>query len=357
MELNASYFSRDLVRHFLTCRDDEESLLFEKSAAVRQLAIGNKVYMRGLIEISNKCRKDCLYCGIRRSNRHVMRYSLTDDEILEAARFADHHHYGSIVLQGGEQCDPAFVLRISRLIEEIKKASDNRLGITLSLGEQSQDTYRRWFDSGAHRYLLRIETSNPELYRRIHPEGQLHSHHTRLECLRRLQKCGYQTGTGVMIGLPFQTIDDLVDDLFFIRSLDIDMVGMGPYLEHAETPLWQHRHLLMPLSGRLQLSLHLIATLRLMMPDLNIAATTALQAIAPEGRETALRIGANVIMPNITPAINRSNYKLYENKPSLNERSEDFLPTLAAAIRASGCELTVGQWGDSHHFTNRTKNE
>ena len=206
----------DLVA-LLDCRDTTEAELFRHSRQLRDATIGNGVHMRGLIEISNVCIKDCLYCGIRKSNSQAQRYELNDEEIVEAAIFAYRNHYGSVVLQGGERHDPAFILRIERLVREIKHLSNQRLGITLSLGEQTEDTYRRWFDAGAHRYLLRIETSNESLYRKIHPAGQLHDFHTRLECIRSLQRCGYQTGTGVMIGLPFQTTGDLADDKYSPR--------------------------------------------------------------------------------------------------------------------------------------------
>ncbi|MDE6452491.1 MAG: [FeFe] hydrogenase H-cluster radical SAM maturase HydE, partial [Odoribacter sp.] len=299
------------------------------------------------------CIKDCFYCGIRKSNPFPHRYSLNDQEILQAARYAWQNHYGSIVLQGGERNDPAFVLRIEKLLKDIKKLSRHELGITLSLGEQTEETYKKWFHAGAHRYLLRIETSNSRLYRQIHPQNKLHDYHTRLQCLRILQKCGYQTGTGVMIGLPFQSIEDLADDLLFLKTLDVDMVGMGPYLEHQETPLWAHREQLFPPLERFRLGLHMIICLRLLMPDINIAATTALQAIIPEGREKALEIGANVIMPNITPAANRSDYQLYENKPELNERCEEYFSQLSKSIRKSGCEIKPDTWGDSPHWKNR----
>lgn len=348
-------FTREEIRSLLTCKGQEEADLFAASQALRNQTLGNKVYLRGLIEISNICIKDCLYCGIRKSNTKAQRYTLGDEEILRSALFASEHNYGSIVLQGGERNDKEFILRIARLLEEIKKISNNRLGITLSLGEQERDTYKRWFDSGAHRYLLRIETSNEELYKKIHPDNPLHSHRTRLACIGRLQECGYQTGTGIMIGLPFQTIDDLADDLFFLRSLDIDMVGMGPYLEHSDTPLYQYHKQLLPQQERLALGLHMVACLRLMMPDINIAATTALQAIDPAGREKALAIGANVIMPNITPTLNRTHYKLYQNKPSTDESAEDSTRQLIASVKASGCEISLGEWGDSRHFTSRTE--
>ncbi len=241
-------------------------------------------------------------------------------------------------------------------MQEIKKNSNNELGVTLSLGEQTEDSYKRWKDAGAHRYLLRIETSNPELYAKIHPNNPLHSHTTRLRCLESLQRCGYQTGTGVMIGLPFQTITDLANDLLFLQSMDIDMVGMGPYLEHHATPLYEYRHLLLSLQERLRLSIHMVAALRILMPDINIAATTALQAIEPAGREKALEIGANVVMPNITPTTNRTLYKLYENKPGTHEGAAESMRKLEESILKSGCKVAYGVWGDSRHFQSRTEN-
>lgn len=347
--------NREYVRYLLLCRGAEEEELFRASAEARDLAVGNGVALRGLIEVSNVCIKDCLYCGIRKSNRSCTRYELSEEEILGAADFAYRSGYGSVVLQGGERCDPLFVERVEEVVRTIKRECDNRLGITLSLGEQSEDTYRRWFEAGAHRYLLRIESSSDCLYKRIHPTDGFHSHARRVECIRQLQRCGYQTGTGVMIGFPFQCVDDLVDDLFFMKELDVDMVGMGPYLEHEDTPLYAFRDELMPQEERLRLSLHMVSCLRLMMPDVNIAATTALQAIEPNGRERALSVGANVVMPNVTPLTNRANYQLYENKPGMDEGAEESTRRLTESIKNCGCHVVFDEWGDSRHFFNRQK--
>lgn len=352
--LRQQIFSNNELVSLLTCSGHAEEKLFAYSKNVRDTTIGNAVHMRGLIEISNVCIKDCFYCGIRRSNKHAQRYDLTDEEILSAASFAHKYQYGSIVLQGGERKDKAFIERIEQLLLKIKKLSNNTLGITLSLGEQNKETLQRWKEAGAHRYLLRIETSNENLYRKIHPHDSLHDFHTRLECIYLLQECGYQTGTGVMIGLPEQTIEDLAEDLLFLKNMDIDMVGMGPYLEHHETPLWEKRNLLLPQTQRLQLGLHMISCLRILMPDINIAATTALQAIEPNGRERALEIGANVIMPNITPLTNRANYQLYENKPGMDEGAEESTRRLVESVRKSGCQIQFSTWGDSQHFYKRT---
>ena len=278
---------------------------------------------------------------------------LTLDDIDTAEGCANQNGYGSVVMQAGERSDKPFIDFIDSAIHAIKEVSNGELGITLSLGEQTPETYARWFESGAHRYLLRIESSNRELYNKIHPNDALHDFDTRLNAIRLLKETGYQTGTGVMIGLPWQTADDLANDLLFFNQIDIDLVGMGPYLEHQSTPLYQYRNLLRTQEERLELALKMIAILRIMMPTINIAATTALQTINPNGRETALAIGANIIMPNITPQAARGNYKLYENKPKLNELSPEFLPALSHRIADYGCQLQLNSWGDSLHFKKR----
>jgi biotin synthase len=339
----------------LQAKDHDRKLLFEKSRNVKETVLGKKVYFRGLVEFSNICSKDCLYCGIRKGNSKVLRYNATDEEILEACRFAWVNRFGSVVLQSGEVSSKAFVKRVDHLLKKIGKLSNHELGITLSCGEQSRDTYQRWFDSGAHRYLLRIEASNRELYYKIHPNTAHHSFEKRAEALQLLRETGYQIGTGVMIGLPFQTLEDLADDLQFFRDTDIDMCGMGPYIEHEHTPLYEYRHLIQPKQDRFNLSLNMIAVLRLLMPDINIAAATALQAIDPAGREKALTIGANVIMPNLTPCEYRKEYLLYEDKPCLDEDAELCRNCLEARIELSGSEIGYGEWGDSKHFFNRKK--
>ena len=272
-------FSKEILEkediiELLSANEEETKKLFAKSAEVKEKYVGNKVYFRGLIEFSNICGKNCYYCGIRAGNKNVERYNLTDEEILDAASFAYENHYASIVLQSGEVVTEAFAQRIELLLDKIKKLSDNQLGITLSLGEQTNEIYQRWFDAGAHRYLLRIETTNKQLFKNIHPDNELHSFETRLSCLFNLRKIGYQVGSGVMIGLPFQTIENLADDLLFIREFDIDMAGMGPYIEHPDTPMYQYSNQLLPKSERLQLALKMIAVLRIMMKDINIAAAS-----------------------------------------------------------------------------------
>lgn len=343
-------FSRDELVRLISSKADERSLLFKRAQEVKLQTVGNKVYFRGLIEFSNYCSKDCLYCGIRKSNEKVVRYEANDKEVLEACIFAHENRFGSVVLQSGEISSPAFVRRIDNLLRKIKEISNNELGITLSCGEQSVETYQQWKESGAHRYLLRIESSNPELYRKIHPDNEFHRWERRIEALNDLKKCGYQVGTGVMIGFPFQTIEDLADDLLFFKKMDIDMVGMGPFIEHEDTPLHKYKDTLSTKNERFDLALKMVASLRLLMPDINIAAATALQAIDPAGREKALTIGANIIMPNLTPCDYRKEYQLYEDKPCIDEDAALCKNCMEARIEIAGCEIGYGEWGDSKHF-------
>ena len=353
--LNQESFSRDDIITLLSCQGEDRILLFKKSTEIKEKYIGKKVWFRGLIEFSNICSKDCLYCGIRKGNKNLKRYSLTDGEILAAAKFAYDSKYGSIALQSGELESHPVTDRIENLLHRIKELSDGELGITLSVGEQDREVYQKWFDAGAHRYLLRIEATNEALYRKIHPENKKHNFKRRLGCLKSLQDIGYQTGTGVMIGLPFQTLDDLAGDLIFMKDFNIDMCGMGPYIEHADTPLIEYAADLISLAERFDLTLKMIAILRIMMKDINIVAATALQAIDPIGREKAVKIGANIIMPNITPGRYRSSYKLYDNKPCTDDSAEDCQSCLEARVSLADTEIVYGEWGDSRHYDKRRK--
>lgn len=326
--------------------------LRESAYAVKRDEVGPVVHFRGLIEFSNVCTKNCNYCGIRRDNR-IERYTMTREEVLDCARFAFENRYGSVVLQSGERDDPAFVDFVDDLICSIKELSAGKLGITLSVGEQTPKTYGRWFDSGAHRYLLRIETSSGELYRRLHPSD--HEFERRVDCLKSLREIGYQVGTGVMIGLPFQTAEDLARDVLFFRDMDIDMIGMGPYVLHEHTPLAGE----VDNSGnakakRFMRSLNMVAVTRLVMRDVNIAAATALQVLDPAGREKAVKAGANVIMPNLTPTKYRDDYRLYEDKPCAAEDSDICLGCLQRRIDSIGETIGWDEWGDSRHFFRRT---
>lgn len=351
--LTENDFTFEHLVELLKLKGEGRNALLQAAAGKKLETVGKKVYFRGLVEFSNICSKDCLYCGIRKSNPNVLRYRATDEEILDACRFAWENQFGSVVLQSGEVSTPAFVNRVDGLLKKIKQLSNNELGITLSCGEQTRDTYLRWRESGAHRYLLRIESSNRDLYYKIHPKTKNHSFDYRLEALGFLKDTGYQVGTGVMVGLPFQTFEDLANDLLFFKKSDIDMCGMGPYIEHEDTPLFEHRNLLMSKQERFDLTLSMIALLRLLMPDINIAAATALQAIDPAGRERALNIGANIIMPNLTPCNYRKDYLLYKDKPCLDEDAELCRNCLEARVTLAGSEVGYGEWGDSLHFRNR----
>ena len=354
--LQKTFLDRDDILQLLSSGKSESEKLFTKSHEVKTLHIGHKVYFRGLIEYSNICSKDCFYCGIRKDNGRYQRYTLSDEEVVEAAKYAFENKFASIVIQSGEQTSRAFTLTIEKLLKKIHQATGNELHITLSLGEQEKDTYKRWFDAGAQRYLLRIEVSNPVLYAKLHPNDERHSYKARLESLGLLKTLGFQVGTGVMIGLPFQTTADLADDLCFFRDFDIDMVGMGPYVEHEDTPLYTLRHLIPSAEERVDLSIKMVAVLRLIMPDINIAATTAMQTLDPRGREKAIFAGSNVLMPNLTPVKYRDNYLLYENKPNVKDQPEETRIALEKHIKAAGDEIGYGEWGDSRHFGKRSTN-
>lgn len=353
--INNNTLTKEALVAFLSATGEEERRLFEHAAALKQKQVGNKVYLRGLLELSNHCRKDCFYCGIRRSNRSARRYILNHDETMKSIRIAYEQGYGSIAIQSGELSSPVFIAKIERIVKEAKRMSNEELGITLSCGEQSKETYQRWFDSGADRYLLRVESSSEALYRKLHPNNGVHAYSKRMNALEALRDTGYQVGTGVMIGLPFQTTDHLADDLLFMQQFNIDMCGMGPYIEHPDTPLYALRGRLLPLEERLRLGWKMIALLRLLMSDINIAATTALQAIDREGRAKAIAVGANVVMPNITPAKYREDYFLYENKPlpGVNGEEVDELESLERRLHA--IEHTIGYFEQGNSARYRAK--
>lgn len=332
----------------LTDRSDLESL-YEAAYAEKLKHSGKKVFFRGLIEFSNICAKDCFYCGIRKSNKETERYMLSMDEVLEAAKFAYEQGYGSVVLQSGEREDAEFVKFVEKALHEIKKIGNGALGVTLSTGEQTEEVYKRWFDAGAHRYLLRVETTNRELYKKLHPAD--HSFDRRVECLNIMKKLGYQVGTGVMIGLPGQTIEDLANDILFFKETGVHMIGMGPFIPHHQTPLADSIPDFDKVKDeQLELGLKMIAVTRLVLKNVNIASTTALQALSETGRELGLKAGANIIMPNLTDTKYRSNYQLYDNKPCLNENAGMCRGCLEMRIKSIGEEIGYNQWGDSPKF-------
>jgi len=348
-------FSKKEIIELLKTGNADTKLLLQKAQEVKSYEIGDKVYLRGLIEFSNVCSKDCLYCGIRKSNKNVERYSLSDEEIIQAAKFAFSQNYASIVLQSGELKSKEFIARVDGLVQRIRKITGENFGITLSCGEQDESTYSRWFESGANRYLLRIETSNKELYDKIHPNNSLHSFQKRIESLRVLKKTGYQVGTGIMVGLPGQNLSHIADDILFMKDIDIDMCGIGPYIEHKETPLFDQRNTLMTLNARFEQTLKVLAILRIIMKDINIAASTALQSIDKLGREKAIRVAANVFMPNITPQSYRKNYNLYDNKPCITESPVECQSCTIARINLANGKVAFGEVGDSKRYLQKMK--
>lgn len=344
---------REMLHRILATQSpDEREVIQQAAEQVLLQHCGDSVRLRGLIEFSNRCVCDCHYCGIKRSNRAVKRYTLTHAEIVETAQWCAAKGYGSVVLQSGERRDGKFVDFVEQAVRAIKATTRSAelpdgLGITLCAGEQTEETFARWFEAGAHRYLLRMETFNPALFAALHPPAQ--SYAARFDALNMLKRLGYQVGTGVMIGLPEQTLDDLVDDLFAFRDLGVDMIGMGPYIPHEQAPLANGRDI-EESQARLQLALRMIAATRLLLRDVNIAATTALQALSETGREQGLRFGANVIMPQVTPPRVRKQYTLYDGKPCLDDNAEQCAVCLEGRIRSVGRSIARNQWGDAAHF-------
>jgi biotin synthase len=349
-----NWTSGELVELLGLIHPEDVEQLRARAEAVTLERLGHQVYYRGLVEFSNRCALDCYYCGIRRSNTNVQRFQLTGDEIVEAALWCAREGYGSVVLQSGERRDREFVDFVTDVVRTIKTESVSAdlprgLGITLSTGEQERAVYERWRAAGAHRYLLRIETTNPALFASIHPPSQ--TLERRLTALRHLQETGYQVGTGVMIGLPGQSLAMLAADVLFFRDFSIDMIGMGPYINHKDTPMTgQAPPEMRPV---FQMALKMIAVTRLVCPDVNIAATTALQALEPDGREQGMTYGANVTMPNLTPTEVRGNYRLYEGKPCINEGRGECRNCLLNRVRSVGREVGFNQWGDSKHYAKR----
>jgi len=329
---------------------EETDELFRAAYQIKNKHIGKKVSLRGLIEMGNHCAKDCYYCGIRKSNHNVSRYRLGEEDVLRMAKWCFERGYGSVVLQSGEIESEANTAMVERILAGIREFGGDAFGVTLCLGEQTEEVYRRWREAGAHRYLLRIESSNPKLYAEIHPADHLFER--RVECLRVLKRLGYQTGSGVMIGLPGQTLDDLAHDIEFFRELNLDMIGMGPYLPHAETPLGAGIPMTPEYMRRqLQVGLKMIAVTRLHLHDVNIAATTALQALDDTGREQGILAGANVIMPNVTDVEYRRQYQLYPNKPCLDENAAKCRNCLNWRIMSIGEKINWGERGDSPHYS------
>ena len=299
--------------------------------AVRREHYGDAVFLRGLIEFTNYCKNNCYYCGIRRDNRTVQRYRLTPDEILACCAEGYDLGYRTFVLQGGE--DPYFTDdRICGLVAAIRERWPD-CAITLSIGEKPRESYQRYFDAGANRYLLRHETANAEHYAKLHPADMTRDNRRR--CLYDLKEIGYQVGSGIMVGSPYQTTDHIIEDIRFLQELQPDMIGIGPYITHSATPFCD-----MP-SGSAALTLRLLSILRLMFPYVLLPSTTALGTIIPNGRELGLRAGANVVMPNLSPTAVRKQYEIYENKICTGDESARCRSCLEMRVKAAGYRVVT----------------
>ncbi|MDU1054008.1 [FeFe] hydrogenase H-cluster radical SAM maturase HydE [Clostridium baratii] len=315
--------------------DEECEYLREKANDIRMQNYGNKVYMRGLIEFTNYCKRDCMYCGIRKSNKNADRYRLTFDEIIQCADIGDKLGYKTYVLQGGE--DAYFTdERMIEIIKEIKKRHPNN-AITLSLGERSYESYKKLFEAGADRYLLRHETATKELYQKLHPGA---SYDERMECLRNLKEIGYQVGAGFMVGLPGQTNEDLVNDLMFVKEFEPDMCGIGPFIPQSETPLGNEK------GGTLDQTVILLSLIRLLLPHVLLPASTALGSVDPLGREKGIKAGGNVVMPNLSPTEVRDKYALYDGKICTGDEAAECRMCIEGRMRRFGYEVEVNR-GDN----------
>jgi len=343
-------FSKKEIIEALAFRGGDQRALHKRACGVRDVTVSNHLYLRGLIEISNICSRDCYYCGIRASSRETPRYELSREETLSCIETVSRCGISSVVLQSGERRNAAWIENLAVTLADIK-ARYPQICITLSVGELSLDEYRRMYDAGAERYLLRIETSSEKHYRQLHPPVMSFS--ARLKSIEDMRRAGFQVGSGVMINSPFQTRENLADDLLLLRELDIDMCGMGPYIPHEQSPL---AHLPWSRDMALDLGLNMIALLRMAMPDINIAATTALEALSPVGREQGLKAGANVVMPQFSPPARRKEYMLYDNKPVDFEEYDTMMTGLAGAAEEAGMILNPADPGHSLHFRKRKKN-
>ena len=342
----------DIVSRFLkerTLSEEEFVLLLQQSgdAAVREtlrreaLALcrnyyGNQVYIRGLIEFTNYCKNNCYYCGIRRDNPHVRRYRLSTEEILSCCREGYGLGYRTFVLQGGE--DPYFTdERMTELIRQIRREYPD-CAITLSIGEREKDSYRKFREAGADRYLLRHETADPAHYRSLHPEEMHFSH--RIQCLYDLKELGYQVGAGFMVGSPGQKLEHMAKDPLFLQKLQPEMVGIGPFIPHHDTRYAKEQ------AGSVEMTLFLLSVIRILLPKVLLPATTALGTMDPVGREKGLLAGANVIMPNLSPEKNRKDYSLYDNKICTGEEAAQSIASLRKRVESVGCQVVTDR-GDA----------
>ena len=325
----------ELVEIILGHTPESDEYLFEKARAVREKIYGRDVYMRGLIEFTNYCKNDCLYCGIRRSAKGAERYRLTEEQILECCETGHELGFRTFVLQGGEDgfyTDDKIVSIVSQIKEKFPDCA-----VTLSIGEKSRESYEKFRNAGADRYLLRHETANSEHYGKLHPKEL--SLENRMRCLADLKELGFQTGCGFMVGSPYQTAENLAEDLLYIHDLKPHMVGIGPFVPHHDTPFAEEQQ------GSLETTLLLLGMIRLILPNVLLPATTALGTIHPKGREMGILAGANVVMPNLSPKDVRKKYLLYDNKICTGDEAAECIACLGRRMESVGYKL-VSARGD-----------
>ena len=315
--------------------DSKNDWLFSYADRIRKENVGDDVHLRGLIEFSNICKNSCKYCGLRKENSTIDRYRIEKDEILEIAKNAVSMGYRTIVLQSGED---AFY-STDKMIEIINVIKEFDVALTLSIGERSFEDYKAFKQAGADRYLIRIETTNRKLYEKMHPNMDFDN---RIRCLEDLKELGYEVGTGCLVGLPNQTIESLADDILFFKEIGADMIGIGPFIPHPQTPLKDTE------KGSFTLALKVMALTRIMLPDINIPATTAMETLNPNGRIIALQSGANVVMPNVTSTQYRAKYEIYPNKICINDKPEKCRGCIGAKIESIGRKVATN-YGFSHN--------
>lgn len=302
--------------------------LFKSADEVRKAYVGDEVHLRGLIEFSNICKCSCKYCGLRKDNSALERYRLSYEEIIDFARKASEYGYKTVVLQSGE--DSHFSAeKICKIIKEIKKFN---LALTLSIGEKTYEEYKAYKDAGADRYLIRIETTDKELYNQMHPGMDFEN---RVRCLKDLKKLGFEVGSGCLVGLPNQTIESLAEDILFFKEIDTDMIGIGPFIPNPNTPLSNAE------GGSFELALKVMALTRILMPTINIPATTAMETLNPNGRIIALQSGANVVMPNVTEGDYRRKYEIYPGKICINDSPGHCRNCISGKIKSIGRTIST----------------
>jgi len=329
-----SVLSKDEYTFLISGFDNETSeYLFEKARNIREKYYGKDVYIRGLIEFTSYCKNNCLYCGLRCGNKNAQRYRLSKEDILECCKNGYELGFRTFVLQGGE--DPYFTdERMLDIISSIKSEYPD-CALTLSVGEKSYETYKAFFDAGADRYLLRHETADNEHYAKLHPKEM--SALNRKRCLEDLKSIGYQVGCGFMVGSPYQTAENLADDMLYIKKLQPQMVGIGPFISQHDTPFADQKN------GTLELTLFMLGLLRLTLPYALIPSTTALGTIHPLGREKGILAGANVVMPNLSPVSVRKKYLLYDNKICTGDESAECRRCLEQRMKSIGYNVVVSR--------------